>query len=152
MKYVRFLAIFGSFAFLMSACGISTTPETGLVNESLRPCPGSPNCVSSTATDPAQRVEPFQLQVPPDEAWAAAKKIILKLPRTQVVSFQDSYLHAECRSAVFGFVDDLELQLLPGQNQIAIRSAARSGYYDFGVNRERVEELHRQLRSVGVVR
>lgn len=152
MSYVTKLAVLGSCAFLMSACGVSTTTEIGLANDNLRPCPSSPNCVSSTAADSFRRVGPFQLQVPPDEAWAAAKKIIVKLPRTQVVSFKDNYLHAECYSAVFGFVDDLELQLLPGQNQIAVRSAARSGYYDFGVNLKRVEELHRQLRAAGVVR
>jgi len=152
MKYVIILAILGSFAFLISACGTRTTPKIGLANGDLRPCPSSPNCVSSTATDPAHRVGPFTLQVPPDEAWATVRKIVLNLPRTQVVIFQDGYLHAKCRSAIFEFVDDLELHLLPVQNQISIRSAARSGYFDFGVNRERVEELQIQLRSEGVIR
>jgi hypothetical protein len=38
-------------------------------------------------------------------------------------------------SAVFGFVDDLELHLRPEQNLIAVRSAGRLGRSDLGVNR-----------------
>jgi uncharacterized protein (DUF1499 family) len=33
------------------------------------------------------------------------------LPRTKIISETSDYLHAECTSAVFGFVDDLELHL-----------------------------------------
>lgn len=81
-----------------------------------------------------------------------AKRAVHKQPRIQIVTSTEDYLHAEYRSAFFGFVDDLELQLLPKQNQVAIRSAARSGYYDFGANRARVEELQHQLRAAGVIR
>lgn len=151
MKRMTQLAALGVCAFLLSGCGASKKIEIGLVDGGLRTCPASPNCVSTMAADADHRVEPFQLQVPPDEAWAAAKKAVLEQPRTEIVTATDDYLHAECRSAIFGFVDDLELQLQSDQ-QIAIRSAARSGYYDFGVNRTRVEELQRQLRTAGMIR
>jgi uncharacterized protein (DUF1499 family) len=62
----------------------------------------------------------------------------------------DDYLHAECRSAVFGFVDDLELHLRRQSNSIAVRSASRLGYRDFGVNRKRVERLRAVLAAQGV--
>jgi uncharacterized protein (DUF1499 family) len=65
-------------------------------------------------------VGPFQLQVPPDAAWPAVQKIILKFSRTQVMSFSDDYLNAACQSAVFGFVNDLGLQLRPEQKLITI--------------------------------
>jgi hypothetical protein len=68
------------------------------------------------------------------------------LPKT------DDYLHAECSSAFFGFVDDLELHLRPSQNLIAVRSAARLGHGDFGVNRRRVENLRSLLINQGMVR
>ena len=74
------------------------------------------------------------------------------LPRTRIVSETDEYLHAECSSAVFGFVDDLELYLRPTHDVIAIRSAARLGHSDFGVNRKRVENLRLLLRNQGVIR
>jgi uncharacterized protein (DUF1499 family) len=77
---------------------------------------------------------------------------IAALPRTRIISVSDDYLHAECRSAVFSFVDDLELHLRPEQGLIAVRSAARLGYYDFGVNRKRIEVLRSTLQQQGVVR
>lgn len=88
----------------------------------------------------------------PGEGWRAARTAIDGLPRTQIVSSTDEYLHVECRSAVFGFVDDLELHLRPQEKLIAVRSAARLGHSDFGVNRKRVEGLRAVLRERGVIR
>jgi len=94
-------------------------------------------------------VPQFQLVVPPDEGWRAVRTAIEGLPRTKIVSSTDDYLHAECSSAVFGFVDDLELHLRPAEKLIAVRSAARLGYSDLGVNRKRVESLREVLRERG---
>ena len=134
-------------------CGNSSAPRLGLKDGHLRPCPDSPNCVFSNATDAAHRVAPFQLQAAASpRVWKALQKTVATLPGAQITTATDNYLHAECRSAVFGFIDDLELQLQPQQNQIAVRSAARLGYYDFGVNRKRTEELRRRLRTAGLIR
>jgi len=73
-------------------------------------------------------------------------------PRVKLVIQRDDYLHAECRSRVFGFVDDLELHLRAAENIIAVRSAARLGHSDFGVNRRRVEALRAALQAQGIVR
>ena len=64
----------------------------------------------------------------------------------------DDYLHAECRSALFGFVDDLELHLRASDGIIAVRSASRLGYGDLGVNRRRVESLRSALARQDMVR
>lgn len=50
------------------------------------------------------------------------------------------------------FVDDLELHLRPEQNLIAVRSAARLGSSDLGVNRKRVEKLRSLLRREAVIK
>ena len=52
------------------------------------------------------------------------------------------------RSRVFEFVDDLELQIEPSQAVIHVRSAQRTGRYDFGVNRRRVEVLREAFARV----
>ena len=118
----------------------------------LAPCPDSPNCVSSDANDPAHFTAPFAIILPAREAWPLVKEAVKEIPRTEITGQADSYLHAECRSAVFRFVDDLELELRPGDEIIAVRSASRKGYSDFGVNRRRVEDLRESLRSRGVVK
>ena len=77
---------------------------------------------------------------------------VASLPRTKIITQSDNYLHAECSSAVFGFVDDLELHLRPAQNLVAVRSAARLGRSDLGVNRRRVESVRSLLRQQGVLK
>jgi uncharacterized protein (DUF1499 family) len=74
------------------------------------------------------------------------------MPRTAIVTETGDYLHAECRSAMLGFVDDLELHLRPGAGIIAVRSASRTGRSDFGVNRSRVEDLRAALIKRGIVK
>jgi len=124
----------------------------GVSDSGLAPCPTSPNCVSSDAVDNSHSIPPLQLDVPPNAAWKTARELVAQLPRTHIVQETSGYLHAECQSALLGFVDDLELHLRPAENIIAIRSASRLGYADFGVNRRRVEALRQALIKQDVVR
>ena len=130
------------FCLMIGACAGGKTPvNIGINNGKLADCPASPNCVSSDASDADHYVEPIPLTGSAEEDWLRAQKLVAELPRTKIITVDNNYLHAECRSAVFGFVDDLELHLRPQERIIAVRSAARLGYSDFGVNRKRVEEL-----------
>ena len=83
--------------------------------------------------------------------WPEIRGAVLTLPRTRVIVDEENYLHAECRSAVLGFADDLEIQFRPKEGLIAVRSASRKGYYDFGVNRRRAETLRGLLQNRGVI-
>jgi uncharacterized protein (DUF1499 family) len=78
--------------------------------------------------------------------------VVAALPRTTVIEETANYLHAQCASALFGFIDDLELHLRESDNIVAVRSASRVGYSDLGVNRRRVEGLREALQARGVVR
>lgn len=125
---------------LLSCSGQRPT-NLGVSANKLATCPASPNCVSSDATDEQHNVRPLAFNLPAEDAWEIVKQTVSAMPRTKIISASDDYLHAECSSAVFGFVDDLELHLRPDENIIAIRSASRLGHSDFGVNRDRVEIL-----------
>lgn len=133
------------------SCAGKRPDHLGVAGGRLAPCPSSPNCVSSDAADAAHRVSPFRLGVAAEEAWHAARESVLALPRASIVEESDEYLHAECRSAWMGFVDDLELHLRAEDGVIAVRSASRLGYSDLGVNRERVETLREELLRRGVL-
>lgn len=111
------------------------------------PCPSSPNCVSSRAADPDRRVAPLPLP-PGPEPMRRAAAVIRAMDRSRVTRLTPGYLHAEFRSRVFGFVDDLELWLDQKAGVLQVRSAARTGWWDLGVNRRRVEELRRRLAAV----
>jgi uncharacterized protein (DUF1499 family) len=67
------------------------------------------------------------------------------MTRVRIVTATDHYLHAECSSALFGFVDDLECLLDAEAGVIHLRSAARMGYSDLGVNRRRIETLRERV-------
>lgn len=107
--------------------------------------PASPNAVSSDAdrSDSIHFVEPFPFVDAPSAAWDRMTDAVCRLSRTTIITQSDTLLVAECRSRIFRFVDDLELRLEVEKQQIAVRSASRFGYSDFGVNRRRVERLRR---------
>ncbi|MGI9500270.1 MAG: DUF1499 domain-containing protein [Geminicoccaceae bacterium] len=136
--------------FSLFGCGAKEPVGLGLGEEGLSPCPDRPNCVASNTEDEAQQIEPFHF-TDQAAAWTALKKAVADLPRTNVVTADDTYLHAEARSRIFGFVDDLEFQMRAEENVIALRSAARTGYSDFGVNAERLETLRARLQAEGVL-
>lgn len=69
------------------------------------------------------------------------RRVIESMPRTRVVSAGNDSLRAEFKSAVLGFVDDVDCLLDAKARVIHIRSASRLGYSDFGVNRKRVEAI-----------
>ena len=120
---------------------MSLTLHSSGVTHVLAPCPASPNCVSSQSDDPEHHAAPLHFTGDPALAWKRLKSVLAREPRLTVVEDTGSYLHAEARSRVFRFVDDVEFVLDPGARVIQVRSASRVGYSDFGVNRRRVERL-----------
>lgn len=79
-------------------------------------------------------------------AFAKIKTLVEEMPRTEIVTASEDYLHAVCRTPR-GFADDLELRLDAEESAIHVRSASRLGIGDFGVNRKRVEALRQRFQS-----
>ena len=150
VRRTRAGAALGCALLTLSACA-GNDVGTGLVNGRLAPCPNSPNCVSSDAVDEEHHVQPYRLKTNAGQAWLELRQVVLARKRTTLISVDDSYLHIETRSAIFRFVDDTEFQLRADEGIIAVRSAARIGYGDFGVNRARVESIREALRSRDLV-
>jgi uncharacterized protein (DUF1499 family) len=145
MRYVA-LASLGPtvlFAFGCASSGVTAKSPP------LAPCPNKPNCVSSLAPDDDHRTEPFRLGGA--TGWAAVREAVAAMPRTQIVEERPGYLHAECRSRIFRFVDDLELQSSQAGDRVDVRSASRVGYGDWGVNRARVASLREALVKRGAI-
>ncbi len=110
------------------------------MGRTLKPCPESPNCVSSLADDAAHRVLPLRWAGDPAEAKARLRRAIVAAGNARFAEEEDGYWRVEFRSTVFGFVDDVEFVFDPG-GTIQVRSAARKGYWDFNVNRNRIEKI-----------
>jgi len=113
----------------------------GVKNGRLAPCKTSPNCVSSQADpgDTEHYIAPLR------GSFVSALKAVAAMPRTSVISEKPNYLHAECRTRLLRYVDDLEIYY--DGSLIQVRSCSRLGRRDFGVNRRRVEELRRLIEG-----
>ena len=142
-RWMSGLAWIAALALTTGCSGGRPPPSLGVTEGRLAPCPGSPNCVSSEATN-EQRVEPLRYDGDAARARARLLGVLNGMERARIVQSTDDYVHVEFRSAVFGFVDDVEFYFSP-PGTIQVRSAARTGYYDFGVNRERVETLRARV-------
>ncbi|WP_448268341.1 DUF1499 domain-containing protein [Nostoc sp. DSM 114159] len=118
----------------------------GISNGKLASCPNSPNCVSSQSTDASHQIAPLTFTSTPEQAITNLKQIIESLPRTKIITFSNDYLYAEFKSALLGFVDDVEFYLDRTANVIHVRSASRLGQSDLGVNRKRIETIRAKFQ------
>lgn len=137
---------------LLPGCERLTEHSVGVVDGRLTECPAWPRCVSSASVDPDRRVAAYAIAGNADHAWAEAREAVAQMPRTRIVTRAEGYLHAEVLSPWHVYTDDLELLLRREERQIAVRSSARIGYYDFEVNRDRVEALRAELVERGAVK
>jgi len=119
----------------------------GASNDRLAPCPKSPNCVSSLSDDKSNYVEPLIYKGSQEEAREKLVSVIDSMKRSEIVTAKTNYIHATFKSALFGFLDDVEFSFDDERKSINVRSASRTGYYDLGVNRRRVEEIRRRFMS-----
>ena len=114
----------------------------GVMGGRFAPCKRSPNCVSSQA-DPGDREHYI---APLKGSMQDVKKAVEAMPRTRIIRTDANYLYAEFRTRLLRYVDDVEF--FDDGNVIHVRSASRLGRRDFGVNRNRVEELRRRIKPM----
>jgi len=139
----RRLKIVALFLIVMSAvaCAGHAQDSRSKTPADLAPCPDSPNCVSSKSKDPGHAMPPLPYLNTGQESMDRVVAIVREMKRATIVSSTPSYLHVEFRSAIFRFVDDVEFLMEDSARLIHFRSASRTGYYDFGVNRRRMQEI-----------
>ncbi len=70
-----------------------------------------------------------------------------QLDNTEIIEDTRSLLRVKVTSSILRFIDDVTFFFDDEKELIQMRSASRSGYYDFGANRRRLEgirELYEQ--------
>ena len=90
------------------------------------------------------RVVPFPVADDAARLMVRLEHVVRSLPRSEVKTATDEYLHAVCRT-LLGFRDDLEFRFSPAEGVVHVQSVSRVGLFDFGVNRRRVERVRRGL-------
>lgn len=119
----------------------------GVKDGRLASCGRRINCVSSQAEpgDAQRYVAPLPFKGSAAEAIATVRRAVESMARARVVRADENYLHAEFRSRLMGYVDDVEFTIDAKAGVLHVRSASRLGRRDFNVNRERVEALRARL-------
>lgn len=135
---------------VLAACSGTRPVDTLARDGELSPCPDKPNCVNSTMSD-EHHIDPYAIKGDADKAWQALQLTLQQRERTEIITATDNYIHAECTSRLFRFVDDVEFVLRRDSNKIDLRSASRLGYGDLNVNRDRMEDIRSALQKAGVI-
>jgi uncharacterized protein (DUF1499 family) len=120
---------------------VKSPANLGVRDGKLALCPNSPNCVSTQSQDPRHQIDPIPYTTSPAEAKAALLHIIRSMERSKIITDDPTYVHAEFRTKGIGYVDDVELYFDQEAQLIHFRSSARLPYWDWGVNRKRMEEI-----------
>jgi uncharacterized protein (DUF1499 family) len=110
--------------------------DLGVQNGALAPCPAPAHCARANWS-----------VAEPQAALEALLPVLAAMPRIAVVEQADGYLHATATSALFGFVDDLELYADQAHGALQARSVSRLGDSDLGVNAKRLAQLQQALTA-----
>ncbi len=116
---------------------------TGLKDGKLQPCPDAPHCVSTESTKAGQHIDPLPYPADLEREILRGKLLahIKPMKRAHIVSETENYVYFQVTSLLVRYKDDVEVYFDDATRTIHFRSASRYGYYDFGVNRRRIEEL-----------
>ena len=106
-------------------------------NNILGACPNSNNCV----------FESWKV-TNADESFKELIDIMKNTPRIKIINIKEDYLHALATSRVMKFIDDIEIKKSEKGNILEVKSKSRTGFYDLGVNKRRINTLHFRLIDI----
>ena len=131
----------GIAIILLFNCSGTRPANLGVKDNRLLQCPNYPNCVCSFDTDKQHGISPLTYQGSLEAAKAKLLQVINSMKRTAIIENKNDYIYAEFKSALWGFVDDVEFYFDDQHKVINVRSASRLGKGDLGVNRDRIETI-----------
>lgn len=148
LLYFILFVIIAAIALRLAIPSLSKMPDNmGVTNNQLAPCPDSPNCVSSFATDDEHAIDSISFSGSAADARAALLTALNALPNATIETDQPTYLHATTSSRLMGYIDDNEFLIDEQAGVIHVRAAARLGRSDLGANRARIETIRALMES-----
>ena len=83
-----------------------------------------------------------------DKSFKELIEILKNTPRVKIVNIKEDYLHALATSRIMKFIDDIEIKKSEKNNILEVKSKSRTGFYDLGVNKRRINTLHFRLIDI----
>ncbi|MCG9874649.1 MAG: DUF1499 domain-containing protein [Leptospiraceae bacterium] len=150
MKNIDLVFTISSLFILVSLFNCSgTRPDDIGIRENgeLKPCPPSPNCVSSFCDpkDEQHFIMAIDLKKSLPDSMKDLKSVLSNQGNAVIIKETENYIYAEFTSKIMGFVDDVEFYIDAKSNKLHYRSASRLGHSDLGVNRKRINKIILEL-------
>ena len=83
-----------------------------------------------------------------DKSFKELIEILKNTPRVKIINIKEDYLHALATSRIMKFIDDIEIKKSEKNNILEVKSKSRTGFYDLGVNKRRINTLHFRLIDI----
>ncbi|MDZ5711861.1 DUF1499 domain-containing protein [Jeotgalibacillus haloalkalitolerans] len=112
-----------------------------LENGKLLPLADKPNNVSTQTEDADKKLDPLPYRGSKEESKKRLKSILESMEKVVIKNENDSMIYAIETSSFFKFKDDIDFLFSDEENVIHYRSASRTGYSDFGVNKKRMKTI-----------
>jgi uncharacterized protein (DUF1499 family) len=153
--------LIAALLFLVLVVPVALTarvPEVGLVDDTLRPCSASPDCVSSRAEDAARQVAPLAFAPEVTDVHFAFQRFLAAIEAAEGshVALREPnepnrpprYAHAVFVSPYLRLRGDVEFLVDPEARCVHVRAASRIGLGSDATNRARVEQLRALLAEL----
>lgn len=151
------IAIYGAAA--VASVGIANIaiqnnlkPKLGIENGRLKEVPSTPNAVSSQTKDTDKRVPAWPYNGSKQQAKKSLIGMLKGYEGVEINQNDENYVHAVFTTKGFRFKDDIEFYFNDAAQRIEFRSASRVGYSDWGVNRQRYDEMRSRYFNISAHR
>ena len=85
-----------------------------------------------------------------EETQENAKNVIMNMPRTNIVTEKNGFMHFVQITPVFRFYDDIFVKLFieDGKTTVWLQSQSRLGLHDLMVNERRIKHIYSKLKEL----
>ena len=138
-----------SFSLWGNQAMANTTSNQNLNKTPLKKCPDKPNCINTEYPEQTRHYLPaIDFPDSKKEQLLSQVKILIVNMGGVIIKEEKYYIAATFTSSLFKFIDDFELRQDNATHKLHIRSASRTGYSDFGVNKRRVNKFSEQFKRL----
>lgn len=136
------------YTFLLIASASLTAPVVDVTEQDrLKPCPSSPNCVSTFESRKSKYLEPIAFSESLEAVLERLEKFMETYENATLVDRNDTYFHYTFETPIGKFIDDVEFLVDADTQLIHFRSASREGYGDFGKNKRRMKKIRKDWKK-----
>ncbi|MCD7033632.1 DUF1499 domain-containing protein [Metabacillus sp. GX 13764] len=119
------------------------------IEQAIEPCPiHKKSCISTIDTDHSHAIPPLKYSISEEKLMRKLTDAVNSTAGSHILRIDDHSLHCQFRTKVMKFTDKAAFVLDREKKLIHFKSESTKGYYDFGVNRKRMNALLQKLTNI----